>query len=88
MGRVLAEDDDDWPAVCMNIRKAKKRWDQVAQILLREGAMSSTMAYFYKAIVQAVLLFGSESWVMTERLWKIVNGFHHRCTQYIVGEHI
>ena len=35
LGRVLSNDDDDWPAVKANIRKAKARWGQVARILSR-----------------------------------------------------
>ena len=46
------------------------------------------MAYFYKAVVQAVLLYGSESWVMTQRMWKAVESFHNYCARYIAGEHI
>ena len=71
-----------------NIRKAKARWGQVARILSREGATSGTMAYFYKAVVQAVLLYGSESWVLTQKMWKAVESFHSSCARYIVGEHI
>ena len=33
---------------------------------------------FYVAVVQAVLLFGSETWVMTPCLEKSLMGFHHR----------
>ena len=71
-----------------NIRKAKARWGQVARILSREGATSGTMAYFYKAVVQAVLLYGSESWVMTQKMWKAVDSFHSSCARYIAGDHI
>ena len=88
LGRILAHDDDDWPAIRTNIKKARMRWGQVARILSREEATSGTMAYFYKAIVQAVLLYGSESWVLTERMRKALNSFHHRCARYIAGEHI
>ena len=88
LGRVLANDDDDWPAVRANIRKARARWGQVARILSREGANAGTMAYFYKAVVQAVLLYGSESWVMTQKMWKAVDSFHSSCARYIAGDHI
>ena len=88
LGRVLADNDDDWPAVKANIKKARGRWRQVAQILAREGATTGTMAYFYKAIVQAVLLYGSESWVLTQKMWKAVESFHNCCARYIAGEHI
>jgi hypothetical protein len=88
LGRIISNNDSDWAAVRANIRKARKRWAQVAQILSREGATTSTMAYFYKAVVQAVLLYGSESWVITERMRKAVESFHNRCARFITGEHI
>ena len=49
LGRPLNESDDVWPAVCSNIRK----------ILRRERADPFVSDIFYRAVVQAVLLFGS-----------------------------
>ena len=46
------------------------------------------MGYFYKAIVQAVLLYAAETWVLTERMMIALNTFHHRVARYIAGEHI
>ena len=46
------------------------------------------MASFYKAIVQSVLLYGSESWVMTLSMEKQLQSFHRRCALYITGQHI
>ncbi len=88
LGRILSDDDDDWPAVKANINKARQRWGQVSRILAREGATARTMGYFYKAVVQAVLLYASESWVLTERAKLALNSFHHKCARYIAGEHI
>ena len=59
LGRILSANDDDLPAVAANVHCAHQRWGQVAQLLIREGASSLTMSYFYKAVVQAVLLYGS-----------------------------
>ena len=36
----------------------------------REGANAKTMAKFYLAVVQAVLLYGSESWTIKKRDWR------------------
>ena len=33
---------------------------------------------FYKAVVQTVLLYGLESWVITPAILKLLEGFHHR----------
>ncbi len=38
--------------------------------------LSTGVRVFYKSVVQAVLLFGSESWVLTPVLLKRLEGFH------------
>ena len=37
------------------------------------------------AVVQVVLLFGSETWVMTRRLDKSLENFHHRAVRRMAG---
>ena len=38
LGRVMMNTDDDWPAVAINLRKARVTWRRLARILGREGA--------------------------------------------------
>jgi hypothetical protein len=46
------------------------------------------MAYIYKAVDQAILLYGSESWTLTTAMGKKLQSFHHRCAQYIAKQYI
>ena len=46
------------------------------------------MGSFYKAIIQSVLLYGSESWVISNHSMKTLRSFHRRCARYITGKHI
>ena len=46
------------------------------------------MGYFYKAIVQAVLLYGAEIWVLLEHMLHILNLFHHQYAHYIDHEYV
>jgi len=39
---------------------------------------SKSFRKFYKAVVQAVLLYGCESWVLTDKVWKVLESFHNR----------
>ena len=39
----------------------------------------------YKAVDQAVLLYVSESWVVTGAMLKLLEGFHHRAARRITG---
>jgi len=88
LGRVVNNKDDDRPAVRMNLKKARAKWGRISRILSKEGANPKAMASFYKAIVQSVLLYGSESWVLTLSMENELQSFHRRCARYITGQHI
>ena len=47
-------------------------------ILGREGADARTLVRIYVAVVQAVLIYGLETWVMTPRIGMFWGGFHYR----------
>ena len=36
------------------------------------------LGQIYLAMVQSVLLYGSEAWAMTPRIGRVLGGFHHR----------
>ena len=46
------------------------------------------MGYFYKAIVQSILLYGAETWVISEKNMRKLRSFHRRCARFIVNRHI
>ena len=52
-----------------NLRKARGKWGQLSKILVIEGADRIMPGRFYVAVVQAVLLFGYETWVLTP-VWR------------------
>ena len=39
-------------------------------ILRREGAPLQVSSFFFKAVVQAVLIFGAQNWLVTPRMGK------------------
>ena len=57
----------------------------MVKILGREGAGRQTQRRFYVAVVQVVILFGSETWVVTPRMDKALAGFHHRSVWQMKG---
>ena len=71
-----------------NLGKARKSWGKVAAVLGKRKVNAQKMAYFYQAIVQAVLLYGSETWVMTQPIIQKLNTFHHQCARFITGSFI
>ena len=48
------------------------------RILSREGEDERTLRHIYLAVVQLVLLYGSETWVSTLYMKMVLGGFHHR----------
>ena len=68
LGRIISADDRDDAAVSYNIKKAMKAWYGMQRILSADGADPRTMTHFYLAVVQAKLLFGSETWVLSQCL--------------------
>ena len=54
----LHRSDEGWPEVCRNIRRARQVWGHLGTFLIRKGTDPIVSAKFYRALVQAVLLFG------------------------------
>ena len=63
LGQVMTARDDDWPAVARNLVKARKSWGRLSRISSREGADKRMSGNFFKVVVQAVIIFGAETWV-------------------------
>ena len=88
LGRILTEDDNDTPCIEDRLKKARRQWNCVAKILKQEGADAKTMAKFYIAVVQAVLLYGADSWVVKKGDMNRLRSFHLRAVRYMTGVHI
>ena len=88
LGRVLDAQDDDSIAVERQLARARARWGRVGKVLTSVGANARTMGFFYKALVQAVLLYGSESWTISTGTLQKFRSFHARVARYICKKHI
>ena len=88
LGRVLDDKDDDNHAIDRQLKRAKAKWARVGKILSVQTTEPRVRGFFYKAILQAVLLYGSESWIISEHKLNELRSFHHRVARYITGRHI
>ena len=77
--------DDDWPEVAVNLAKARKSWGRLQGILRREGATPRISGYFFKAVVQQVLLFGAETWMVNLKMERALSGFLHGAARRLTG---
>lgn len=85
LGRILSHDDKDNLAMYYNMRRARSRWGLISRILTCEGANPRVSAMFYKAVVQTVLLYGSETWNVTQSMRTAMESFHRRVARSLTG---
>ena len=57
----------------------------MTRILIRKGAELRVSIFFFKAVVQAVLIFDSETWVVTPRMGRLLRGFQDQVAQWMTG---
>ena len=79
--------DTDAQAVRANLKKARRVWARLSRVLRRENASPRTSGRFFQAVVQSVLLYGSESWDMRGALLKQLRGFQIRAAWRMCREH-
>ena len=85
LGRHLTATYDHWPVVVGNNKKERRSWGRLARVLGREGADPKVSRTFYITMTQAVLLFGSETWVLMARMEKAQDTFQSRVAWKLTG---
>ena len=84
MVRVLTAVYDNWAAVISNLMKLQKRWVKFSCILGKEVANVQVYGLFYKAMVQSVLIYRSEMWVLMPQMVRTLGNFHHRVARNLI----
>ena len=86
LGIILSAVVGDWPAVVSNLQRARQKWVQLTRVLIREGADARTSVQIYLAVVQLVIIYGSNTWVMTPHIGRVLVRFHHRVALRLMGK--
>ena len=63
LGRVLSYDDSDTPAIRRNLKRVRQVWGRISTVIAKDAVPAPIAGMFYQAVVAAVLLYGSETWV-------------------------
>jgi hypothetical protein len=63
-------------------------WARVGQVLHRENTLPRTSTKLYQAIVQSVLLHGTETWVLSKAIIARLEGFHICAVYQMAKEHV
>ena len=67
------------------LNKSRKSWGRLKRILRREGADKRVSGFFFKAVVQQVLMFGAETGVLTTIIERTLDSFIHEAARWITG---
>ena len=86
MGRVIYVVDENWLGVVWNLEKARTVWRWMTRILSREGARPQVSVFFFIAVVQSVLIFGEETWVVTPCMGRVMGGFQYQVEKQLTGQ--
>lgn len=87
LGRLLSMDDTDMQAIRSNLAKARKVWKKFHRLLRGENMSPRVCGMFFKAVVQSVLLYGSESWVLTPSALRCLEGFVYHAACRMAKQH-
>ena len=85
LGRMVSYVDSDVPAMRAQMKKARHTWRRVSKVLREENVPPAIGAMFYKAVVMAVLLYGSETWVLPAAEMRALEGFHVAAARILTG---
>ena len=67
LGRTIARDNCDTPAIRRNLKRAHQVWGRVSKVIAKEEIQPKVAGMFYQAVVATVLLYDSKTWCLTER---------------------
>ncbi len=76
LGQLILYNDADNQAMWSNLQKAIRCWAWDSWVLQAKNTIPKTFGMFYKPTIQAVLLYGSEIWSLSQSSMKHLEGFH------------
>ena len=76
LGRPLDQMDYNWPSVRWNVRRVRRGRRRLGKLTRREGVDPKVEMMVYRVVTYAVLLFGSETWVLFRAMERTVKGTH------------
>ena len=84
--RLLLSDNSGWPEVTRKLSKACWKWGGFSHILVCEGSDPQTFWRFYIAVVQYVLIFGSDMCLVMSRILRAVGILRSHAAVRIYGK--
>ena len=85
LGNVLDSEGGKEMAVRRRVEVAWQKWREISSLLVNSGIPVKSRANVYEACIRPVMLYGSETWPLTERMKNIVRGTDRRMLRYVAG---
>ena len=76
------------PACLRNLAKAKAKWGTLSRVLKQDRASIGYKSRIYLVLVSTVLLYGAETWVITDHMCTLLESFHHSCARHITRNYL
>ena len=86
LGRPLDQTYNDCPEVTRNIKQEHRVWGRLGNLLRMEGAYPRVAEILYSAVIQVVLLFGLDTWILSAAMERTVERTHPRFLRHITGK--
>ena len=77
--------ENEWTAVVTNLSLARAVWKRMIRILSREGAEPQVSVFLFKDMVQVVLIFIPDTWVVTVLMGSVLQGFQAQVERQLMG---
>ena len=78
--------DCDTSAIRRNLKRARQVWGRISKVIAKDEVAPRVEGMFYQAVVAAVLLYGSETWCVTDAARRPLDGFHVEAARRITGK--
>ena len=85
LGRVISAAENNYTEIVSNLSRARAVRKRTTIILIREGAEPRVSGFFFKSVVQAVLIFESKTWVVTPHMGRVLGGFQDQVAGRLMG---
>ena len=86
LGRLLCRLEDRCLVVHRNMCKARQVWGHLVKLPWREWEDLFISSKFYHAVLQAVVLFGADTWVLMSEMSQKLEGVHVEFLRQVTGK--
>jgi len=84
LGSIVAENEGTSKEVNSRIQKARGSFSKLRRVWLNKSLCKDTKIKIFNAYVKSVLLYGCETWLVTNKIQHKIQTFVNRCLRYIL----